>query len=1081
TGEEGREKLLREEMASKRLHADLPEEELNRRLLNTYRAARLGMEETGANSLYLALGFLSWSEGGKLGENPLAPILMIPVQLTRESARGKFELHQGEDEPRINVTLLEMLSQEHGIQIPELDPLPQDDHGLDVPEIFLRFREAVKDLDRWDVLETVQLGLFSFTKFLMWRDLTDRAKDLLQNRIVYHLVHRPEEAFDDDATFPEPATLDDTHSPLKTFCPLSADSSQLAAVFAAAEGKCFVLEGPPGTGKSQTITNLIAHCLYLGKSVLFISEKMAALNVVSSRLDRIGLGRFCLELHSNKAKKREVIAQLRDALQRTERRSWEAWEREGKRLEKIRNELNAYVRALHRVRSTGESAYQATAKLIGLREAPYVRFDFPSPDGFDAEKIETLRDLTASLATAGKACGDLTKHPWRAVGAMEWSPRWQEDALAKIAEVRRTLGLLEKGERELAKIFSFADEGCSWNRLQVFNALAALFLDPPAPSEALLLEPDWKAVQASVASWIAHGRRRNELRNDLYGRYTEAILQLPLDDLTKRLTRAEKSWWPLSWLRRRGVQMELQGVSKSGEKPAPTALAGDLKRARELAGEEKALSDAAPEARHLLGRHWKEGEADWDALEVLSDWAGKVRSLASGVAGQDFEKGATLKRAWVRLAVEGHELLRNEGSIGKKLDAFRKVLKGFETARQTIDYLLDLEAETAWGPNEAMDAFGRAKTSLSDWEGNAGKLREWCAWRRARKQALEASLQPIVEAFEAGKIAPGDLPRAFTHSFYRWWLDALVDSDALLKDFFSPEHERRIQQFHKVDRKVLDLTRDIIEAKLALKVPAPSGGDVKGSEMGILKREIQKKIRHLPIRVLFQKIPNLLPRLKPCLLMSPMSVAQFLEPGHSPFDLVVFDEASQIPVWDAVGAIARGSQAVIVGDPKQLPPTSFFQRGDVEEEVEDEEIVEDLESILDDCIASGIPWIHLDWHYRSRHESLIAFSNAHYYENRLFTFPSPRKDGLGVSWHPVPDGVYDKGRSRTNRKEADAIAREILRRLRDPFLSKFSIGVVTFNQAQQTLVEDLLEKARREDPGIERFFGDESPEPVFVK
>ena len=195
----------------------------------------------------------------------------------------------------------------------------------------------------------------------------------------------------------------------------------------------------------------------------------------------------------------------------------------------------------------------------------------------------------------------------------------------------------------------------------------------------------------------------------------------------------------------------------------------------------------------------------------------------------------------------------------------------------------------------------------------------------------------------------------------------------------------------------------------------------------------------MAVRQLFQKISNLLPRLKPCLLMSPMSVAQYLDAGHPAFDIVVFDEASQIPVWDAVGVIARAKQAVIVGDPKQLPPTSFFSKTeDDDDDAQETALVEDLESILDECIGAGLPTLTLKWHYRSRHESLIAFSNYNYYDNRLLTFPSSQRTGMGVSWRHVSSGVYDKGKTRTNRAEAEAVVTEVITRLKDPLRSSES-------------------------------------------
>lgn len=232
----------------------------------------------------------------------------------------------------------------------------------------------------------------------------------------------------------------------------------------------------------------------------------------------------------------------------------------------------------------------------------------------------------------------------------------------------------------------------------------------------------------------------------------------------------------------------------------------------------------------------------------------------------------------------------------------------------------------------------------------------------------------------------------------------------------------------------------------------------------------------MPIRRLFDLIPTLLQRLSPCMLMSPISVAQYIDPDAEPFDLIIFDEASQMPTYEAVGAMARGKHVVIVGDPKQMPPTSFFVTNTVDEENIE---MEDLESILDDCLALSMPSKHLLWHYRSRHESLIAFSNAEYYENKLLTFPSPDNIQSKVIAVPV-EGFYDKGKTRQNRQEAEAVVNEIIRRLSDGELRKKSIGVVTFSSVQQNLIEDLLSDVLDHSPELERY-SNAASEPLFIK
>lgn len=220
-------------------------------------------------------------------------------------------------------------------------------------------------------------------------------------------------------------------------------------------------------------------------------------------------------------------------------------------------------------------------------------------------------------------------------------------------------------------------------------------------------------------------------------------------------------------------------------------------------------------------------------------------------------------------------------------------------------------------------------------------------------------------------------------------------------------------------------------------------------------------------------------------MMSPLSVAQYLPADAEPFDLVIFDEASQIPTWDAIGVIGRGRQVIVVGDPKQLPPTHFFERHIPGQELEGdaaEVVVQDLESILDECLGAGVPSIELIWHYRSRHESLIAFSNHMYYGGRLVTFPSPVTRDDAVSFRHVANAVYARAGARTNPLEARAVVAEVASRLRQCIDSGVShtIGIVTFNAEQQTLIQNLLDEAQRDDPSLEAFFAEDRMEPVRV-
>ncbi len=404
------------------------------------------------------------------------------------------------------------------------------------------------------------------------------------------------------------------------------------------------------------------------------------------------------------------------------------------------------------------------------------------------------------------------------------------------------------------------------------------------------------------------------------------------------------------------------------------------------------------------------------------------------------------------------------------ITAFSDACKAAFSAREQLDGLLSLadeEAETSWIEEQR----NLCKTLTA----HAGRLKEWITWNSAAADAKELGLEPVVEAYRGGM--PHEQVRsAYLKGMARGLAVRYIDMEEVLSTFSGAVFHEKIAQFRRMDRELTQLTQQEIFCRLAANVPDCAREAAQSSELGILQRAIRSNGRGVSIRRLFEQIPNLLPRLCPCMLMSPISAAQYLDPKREPFDLVVFDEASQLPTSKAVGALARGRNAVVVGDPNQMPPTSFFAANTVDEDNLD---TEDLESILDDCLALNMPQTHLLWHYRSRHESLIAFSNRHFYENRLYTFPSVNDRESKVSLVSV-EGTFDRGKTRQNRAEAQAVLEELKRRCHDPELSRHSVGVVTFNISQQNLIDDLLTEACSLDQELEQWaYGSE--EPVFIK
>ncbi len=1071
--------LLREEFHQHRLRADLTEKDLVYRLTQLYRAARTSLEENGANTLYMALGMLVWYETEASQKPRYAPILLLPMEIVRKSAKTGYIVREGEDEPQLNVTLMEMLRQDFGIEVEGLTPLPTDAHGVDVKKILTIIRRAVMYKERWDVLENAYLGLFSFSKFVMWHDLKARTEDLKRNKVVASLIAGSLQ-WTTESEGPAADQLDATYHPKDILCPISADSSQLTAICAAGEGKSIVLHGPPGTGKSQTITNIIVHTLAQGKSVLFVAEKMAALTVVQRRLAQIGMAPFCLEVHSNKSKKKDVLEQLRAAREIGRIANPQNWQQEADRLATLRNELNGYVNALHRKRGIGHSLFYGLARLTAVRKAPaVVFFDTAVVANLSPERLRTWTDLAHQLRIAGEGCGHPHGNIWSGSHRKEYIPQLRNQVAEGLSALRHAVEQWHKTVSPISVFFNVSGQEGSYRDLSALLELAKHFLAMPTMPSAMVQAAEWDEVRVAVEDWITHGRIRDNLRHEMFSRYTDRVMQLDISGLHESLCQADRQWFLPRLLGRYRVSKALRSTLKPGIQLASDQLKDEMTRLQSLREEERVLSSASDRAREILGRLWHEGNADWDMVADACQWTDEVRKLAAIIAGTDLARMEALRGHWARMMTEYHNQLGLENAIGQQLRAFTVGGNAVLSTWHKLSQLLVLDQSILVDDQQAPGWFSSILARVSQWEGGLDGLRDWCAWIRIREQAIESGLMPFVAPYENGQLTHVDIEPAFVRGLYQAWVEQEIARDQALSSFSRVLFEDKIRQFRELDETFAQLTCQEVYARLAARVPYAQGDAAQNSEMGILGRELGKQKKHLALRALFQKIPNVLSRLKPCMLMSPISVAQYLDPAHPPFDLVIFDEASQVPTCDAAGAIARGKEVIIVGDPNQLPPTSFFTTINTEDD--DESLyTQDLESILDDCLAIQMPQEHLRWHYRSQHESLIAFSNYQYYDNGFLTFPSTDDLTPMVRWIPV-DGVYDRGKSRQNRAEADAVVAEIVRRLRDPELCQRSIGVVTFSQAQQQLIEDLLDKQLSQEPDLERFFSLDNVEPVFVK
>ena len=366
-------------------------------------------------------------------------------------------------------------------------------------------------------------------------------------------------------------------------------------------------------------------------------------------------------------------------------------------------------------------------------------------------------------------------------------------------------------------------------------------------------------------------------------------------------------------------------------------------------------------------------------------------------------------------------------------------------------------------------------------------MSDWTSSQRALERASIEGLGPTIDRLMDEAVSPEKWSAVFRRLVLSHCLDNVYRDVTELREFRGHEHTALIDRFKDLDHHHID--SGPIRLRRVLASRRANLGAAQAGEPALLRHEAAKRRRHMPLRRLFERIPNLLPTLKPCLMMSPLSVAQFLPADRYRFDVVIFDEASQVRPHDAIGAILRGRQLVVAGDAKQLPPTSFFDRADDLEDEEHDEDLRALESILDGLRAKNMPRRSLLWHYRSRHEDLIAYSNQHFYENRLITFPAPSAEsvpGMGVRLEYVADGRYEqetdrvlRTAQRVNRVEAQRIAKLVMEHARNR--SNESLGVVTLGSTQRDVVEDEIRQARMLDQSREDFFAPDKRDPFFVK
>ena len=1027
--------LIAIEMKGGQLRCYLSGESLSDVAGTLIRKSRASEEETGSKTLYLAFGFLKWKQKHE-NEFKFAPLSLLPVNLKKIKNSGII-LEVG-DRYEVNTTLLEFLKQEFSIDIRGLDG-----KELSPKEIIAIFRAKTAHLKGWAVYDDIYLSQFTFARYAMWADVKKNISEYRKNPLIASLLANSNKMPDNRLS----GESEDDAEPCEIITPLPCDSTQYAAIAESAKGTTFVLHGPPGTGKSQTITNIIANAICSGKRVLFVAEKQAALQVVKKRLSDIGIGDFCMELHSGKnTDKGEIVRSIENTLALKCESGGDKFAAAGERIKSARNTLKAPLSAIHRKRRLGVSVYEAIIYYLQNKNAPeLVDIESTFYDSLTEEKLTSCEKMLITSQAAAEECGGVYRSPFSGVCLTECDKATRtavlcvsEVLIAELKHLKNYISLFNDTFNQKVSKFT------ALKLKSLTNILTILKNDS--------LDEFFECDETEFYKFY----NANIQYDKLLKLWTPRFRTIPEIGKLADKIESELENWGQNYRSSKLLLTVIKRLNKCANEP--------LKEKEEVIWI-KRISELE-QAKHRifsntkLGAHFGNGSViNTRKREEFLAPLYELHSLCSQVFmdyNADAFNSVCINSAGGQLKPLIAGLMLAIASFNKSCDNFLKTLKIDKNEIQDCDLF---------------EYFTTKCTALID---NIDTLPAWCLYKATAKQLEDSGLKFMTAAMENGRISGSTILSSFRKNVYRNFIQTNIPADEDLASFSASVQEATATSYAQLIEEFGNLTRSHLKEVLISRLPEAETEGPLALEMMAFNRSIKGNLRGFNLRDLFTEVPQLMRLVAPCMLMSPSTVSQYLPAESGLFDIVIFDEASQMPTCEAVPSLARAKSAIVVGDPKQMPPTTFFASTAQDE---DSPETEDLESVLDDCLALGIPEKHLIWHYRSKHESLIAFSNIMYYSNRLCTYPSPDALESKVTLRYLEDGVYDRGASKCNKKEAAALVDEVIRRLKED--KGKSIGVVTFSTPQQVLIERMLSKKisekHLEDIAYER------EEPLFIK
>ncbi|MBB0969114.1 DUF4011 domain-containing protein [Dietzia aerolata] len=1088
------EQLMDELTSRHRVHSEVTEGSYRNRLRGLARNARTLFEETGSANLYLTLGSMEITTS--TGKPAQAPLFLIPVKITGGSGRSRFSITvDTSTQATPNYTLVEWLRAKHDAVIPALNEPPLDSSGLDIHRALAEISRSLASHSLpYEVRESAYVGICKFSTYGMWRDLDLHWASFNRSPVFRHLVEKSGTSFSDPAGDTDLRDIEVREDRLTL--PIAADGAQMRAVVAAGQGRTFVLEGPPGTGKSQTITNLITHSLLEGKTILFVAEKQAALDVVKSRLQKVGLADFTLDLHGVEQKPASIRRQLKASIDLRVDYDDRSWRTVVDRYRARLAPLEEYPGKIHTANAAGYSLWSAVTTLdecgpgAALPVDPRLVGDGQIDELLLEDALRDFERLARSttpganpdwdLVGPGAATAtdeELTAAVTRLRSALEALPEPVRDAIEAASAQQGTDGVHESGVSPTDVLTPLV---AHLTELHEHGEVPARDLDSGPSRE---LADRYRRLAVAVQSFTQRITPVRALVPDralISGDFGAAAqLAAAIDE---KMFGKKK--------RRAAFDAALSDLVVDPSLVAPERvadLAADVARARQE------MNDLTDQLNSLLvsSPHFGRGCLD-EALPMdLHKEASTLDAIADSIEAQ-----ARFARDHAPL----REMIARHGVGYSDIAAIREFDQAWVQARAVLD--ISPERLGRWAGNAPW--LSRVRETAPRWAdelaaGGGGVARRTAEMMRSLAPLVQVGLDKAVDVLLSGGIDPVET----TVALRRGLAEASVSERSAVFGLIGFDPILRDGDVEEFDRAALRIREEAPNALAARLLDArPFRSDRLTGEVAELSRQLNAKRGGLSFRRLMERYGDAVTSATPCLFVSPTSLATFVPADGPLFDLVIFDEASQVTVDQAVGALGRARSAVIVGDSQQMPPSKFGSSSggsddDFDIDSDAEVVPADLDSILTECVESGLPRLWLSWHYRSQDERLIAFSNTQYYEGELSSLPSPGGEpDAGIELRRVaghfyrsiprqwPDGEapgFRHGitpRLRTNPVEAEAIVDHIVERVNDPVLSAQSIAVVTFNIQQRDLILDALEAS--DDPLVSARLSDDE-DPLVVK